>query len=244
LKDSLSNARRELFDSLNIPMNSASVRKLKRQARAKIVIWESYLRALLFLKRLMDIVVSATAMIIFSPLFLIVALLIAIEDWGPVFYTQTRVRQHGEEFKFYKFRSMFINADKMKDALLSENESGDGVIFKMKNDPRVTRIGRFIRKFSVDEMPQMLNVLKGDLALVGPRPPLPKEVAQYTLAERKRLNVKPGLTCLWQIKGRSDIPFDQQVELDLEYISSSGIINDILIMIKTVPAVLLGKGAY
>jgi lipopolysaccharide/colanic/teichoic acid biosynthesis glycosyltransferase len=132
----------------------------------------------------------------------------------------------------------------MKDQLLEQNESKGGVIFKMKNDPRVTPIGRFIRRFSIDELPQLINVLKGDMSLVGPRPPLPREVMEYTLEDRKRLHVKPGITCLWQIKGRSEIPFQEQVQLDLEYIRSQGLKNDLIILLKTIPAVLSGRGAY
>jgi len=139
---------------------------------------------------------------------------------------------------------MYRDADQRKDRLAAQNDSRDGVIFKMKNDPRVTKVGRFIRRFSIDELPQVLNVLFGDLAVVGPRPPVPREVAQYTLAERRRLHVKPGLTCLWQIQGRSELPFKQQVRLDLQYIHSQSVWKDIVIILKTVPAVLLGKGAY
>jgi lipopolysaccharide/colanic/teichoic acid biosynthesis glycosyltransferase len=135
-------------------------------------------------------------------------------------------------------------ADRLKEELIEQNESADGVIFKMKKDPRITRTGRILRRFSLDETPQFFNVLIGDLSLVGPRPPLPAEVAQYTLADRRRLHVKPGLTCLWQISGRSEIPFEQQVRLDLEYIHSRSLWQDIRIMLKTVPAVLFGRGAY
>lgn len=244
MEPKLYRVRRELYDSLNIPMNNASMRQLKRRAKIKVMVWELYLRVLLFSKRLMDIVLGSLAMVILSPIFVVTALLIIIEDGWPVFYVQTRVGQYGREFDFYKFRSMYLNADQMKNSLLDQNESGDGVLFKIKKDPRVTRVGRFMRKYSVDELPQLWNVLKGDLALVGPRPPLPAEVAQYTLENRKRLHVKSGLTCIWQIKGRSDIPFEQQVELDLQYIRQHGIRNDIIIMLKTIPVVLLGKGAY
>jgi lipopolysaccharide/colanic/teichoic acid biosynthesis glycosyltransferase len=139
---------------------------------------------------------------------------------------------------------MRVGADKMKDQLIQQNESKDGVIFKMKNDPRITRVGKYLRRFSIDEAPQILNVFLGDLSIVGPRPPLPREVALYSLEDRKRLHVKPGLTCFWQIQGRSDIPFKDQVRLDLQYISSQSIWMDLWIIIKTVPAVLLGKGAY
>jgi lipopolysaccharide/colanic/teichoic acid biosynthesis glycosyltransferase len=167
-----------------------------------------------------------------------------VENPGPVFYSQTRVGHNGREFPFFKFRSMVVGADKMKDQLLEQNESGAGVIFKMKKDPRITRVGSFIRRFSIDELPQLLNVLKGDMSLVGPRPPIPREVAEYTLEDRKRLHIKPGITCIWQVSGRSDIPFDQQVELDKQYILSKSLFTDIKILVLTVPAVLTGKGAY
>lgn len=237
-------ARREVFDSLNIPMSQASMHKLMLRAKIKIFVWESYLKTLLIIKRAMDAIISSGAFVVFSPMYILTVLAIVLEDWGPVFYVQTRVGQYGREFKFYKFRSMYVNADQMKKDLLEENESGDGVIFKMRKDPRVTKVGRFIRKFSIDETPQFWNVLRGDLSLVGPRPPLPSEVKEYTLRDRKRLNVRPGLTCLWQIQGRSDIPFEQQVELDMEYISKNGILKDFVIMLKTIPAVMFGRGAY
>ena len=240
----LSQARRELLESLNVPMSKADVAQLKKQQQHRIASWERNMKTLLFIKRVLDVTLSGAAILIASPIFIIVGICIYIENPGPIFYTQTRVGLNGRTFPFYKFRSMVMNADKMKDELLDQNESGDGVIFKMKNDPRITRIGRFIRRFSIDEMPQFLNVFIGDLSIVGPRPPVPREVAEYTLEDRKRLHVKPGLTCFWQIQGRSEIPFDEQVRLDLQYIRSSGPLSDLAIMLKTVPAVLLGKGAY
>jgi lipopolysaccharide/colanic/teichoic acid biosynthesis glycosyltransferase len=139
---------------------------------------------------------------------------------------------------------MLVQAEQKKDELFKNNESKDGVIFKMKKDPRITKIGRFIRKFSIDELPQLLNVLKGDMSLVGPRPPLPEEVNKYSLEDRKRLHIKPGITCIWQVSGRSDIPFNRQVELDKQYISSQSFWKDLLILLKTIPAVITGKGAY
>ena len=163
---------------------------------------------------------------------------------GPIFFVQTRVGYFGRHFRFYKFRSMYQDAEKRKQALLAQNQSADGVIFKMKHDPRITPIGRIIRKTSIDELPQFFNVLFGDMSLVGPRPPLPSEVQQYTLEDRKRLNVKPGLTCLWQIRGRSDIPFKEQVKLDKEYIQSNSLWQDLKILIQTIPAIISGKGAY
>ncbi len=139
---------------------------------------------------------------------------------------------------------MYMDAEQRKNELLKRNESADGVIFKMKKDPRITPVGRVLRKSSMDELPQLFNVLLGDMSLVGPRPPLPQEVMKYSLEDRKRLNVIPGLTCLWQISGRSDIPFNRQVELDKEYIHSRGIRKDLVILLKTVPAILTGRGAY
>jgi len=139
---------------------------------------------------------------------------------------------------------MVVNADNIKKELAAYNESASGVIFKMKKDPRITKVGRIIRKFSIDELPQLINVLKGDMSLVGPRPPLPMEVGEYTLEERKRLHVIPGITCLWQVSGRSDIPFTDQVRLDMMYIQSASFMNDIILLLKTIPAVLTGRGAY
>lgn len=210
----------------------------------KLAIWRITIGVAKALKTLIDTIGSFILLILLSPIFIITALAIYISDPGPIFYVADRVGLNGKHFGFIKFRSMYVNADKMKDMLLDQNESADGVIFKMKNDPRITRVGRFIRRFSIDELPQLVNVLKGDMSLVGPRPPLPREVKEYTLEDRKRLHVKPGITGLWQIKGRSDIPFHQQVQLDLEYIRSQGLKNDLIILLKTIPAVISGKGAY
>ncbi len=197
-----------------------------------------------FLKRLIDIVGASVGLLLLSPLFGAVALAIKLTDRGPVFYTQTRVGQWGREFPFPKFRSMVVNAERLKDQLLAQNQHAEGVTFKMKHDPRITWIGRIIRKLSVDELPQLWCVLKGDMSLVGPRPPLPREVALYTLADRRRLDVIPGLTCIWQVSGRADIPFPEQVELDVRYIESQSVLVDIQLLLKTIPAVLLGRGAY
>ena len=195
-------------------------------------------------KRGMDVCGSLAAIILLLPLFLFVAVWLKLDSPGPLFYRQIRVGLHGRPFYFYKFRSMYIDSEARRAALEKTNESKDGVIFKMKNDPRITRCGRFIRKYSIDEAPQFFNVLLGDMSLVGPRPPLPSEVAQYTLDDRKRLDILPGITCIWQISGRSDIPFREQVVLDKEYIRGQGFWKDVLILFKTVPAVLTGKGAY
>ena len=196
------------------------------------------------LKRTLDIVASGLFVLTFSPLFIAVALCIKLTDSGPIVFWQTRVGRWGREFQFPKFRSMVVNAEALQKALLAENDHTASITFKMKKDPRVTWIGRIIRKLSIDELPQFWNVLKGDMSLVGPRPPLPQEVAQYSLADRRRLDVVPGLTCIWQVSGRGDIPFAQQVELDVEYIESQNLWVDIKLLIMTIPAVLLGKGAY
>lgn len=195
-------------------------------------------------RRLMDVVVATGAILALSPLLIGVAICIKRESPGPVFFCQQRVGKWGEYFTMYKFRSMCIDADEMKQSLADENQMDGGVLFKVKSDPRMTRTGRFIRKYSIDELPQLWNVLKGDMALVGPRPPVKSEVDQYCLSDRRRLEIKPGITCLWQVSGRSEIPFKEQVELDVEYIESHGFWQDLKILLRTVPAVLLGKGAY
>lgn len=212
--------------------------------KLKILMWENTVAFSYGLKRLTDIFCSFILILLLSPVYIITAILIYIESPGPVLFKQIRVGKNGKHFNFYKFRSMVMNADKLKDQLMEENESDDGVIFKMKKDPRITKSGSFIRKFSIDELPQLFNVLIGDMSLVGPRPPVPKEVAIYTLEDRKRLHITPGITCIWQISGRSDIPFNEQVQLDKKYIKSQGFFKDIIILLKTIPAVLTGKGAY
>lgn len=196
------------------------------------------------LKRGIDIVGSLTALILLSPLFAIVALLIRLTDDGPAVFWQIRVGRWGREFQFPKFRSMVTNAEKLKEQLLAQNDHGNSITFKMKRDPRVTWIGRIIRKLSIDELPQLWCVLKGDMSLVGPRPPVRAEVEKYTLADRRRLDIKPGLTCIWQISGRGDIAFREQVELDVQYIESQSLWLDFVLLLRTVPAVLSGKGAY
>jgi len=224
---------------------SESINPNGRYRRAmKIAAWDATVRYAALLKRLFDLVVSLAAITALSPVFILTAAAIWIEDPGPVFFCQTRVGRNGRHFRFFKFRSMVIDAERLKQQLAGQNESADGVIFKMKRDPRITKVGRVIRKTSIDELPQLFNVLLGDMSLVGPRPPLPAEVAGYTLEQRKRLHVIPGITCLWQVNGRSDIPFSEQCLLDLEYIRSSSILNDIRLLLKTIPAVLTGRGAY
>ncbi len=207
-------------------------------------VWNATIRLSYGIKRLIDLGGSFIALVILSPLFLLIGLLVKLTSPGPMIFTQIRVGRYGRHFRFYKFRSMYIDSEKRKAQLLSQNQSADGVIFKMKDDPRITPIGRILRKTSLDELPQLVNVFLGDMSLVGPRPPVPQEVREYTLEDRKRLNVIPGLTCIWQISGRSDIPFSGQVKLDKEYIVSRGILRDIWILLKTIPAILIGKGAY
>jgi exopolysaccharide biosynthesis polyprenyl glycosylphosphotransferase len=205
--------------------------------------WIFVVRSSYLIKRLLDILVSFILLIVFSPLFLLTWIAIKIDDPGPAFYNQIRVKRWGDHFRMYKFRSMLVDADQMKVNLKEKNESGE-VIFKIRKDPRATRVGRVIRKLSIDELPQLWNVLKGDMSLVGPRPPLPSEVDNYDYEYRKRLDVKPGLTCFWQISGRSDINFRGQVKLDLEYIESQSFWTDFKILLRTIPAVIFGKGAY
>lgn len=225
--------------------------KLDSYVRLKRLAWLGVVRGALFTKRMLDIVVSLIALAFWSPLLLFIALLIKL-DGGPIFFRQQRVGMLGREFGMLKFRSMCVDAEARLQQLLAQNEKTQGITFKMKNDPRITRIGRFIRKTSLDEMPQLFNVLLGDMSLVGPRPALPREVALYSMEDRRRLLVKPGLTCLWQvgerngglfeIGDRNAIDFTEQVSLDVRYIESQSVWRDLWLLAKTVPAVLLGKG--
>jgi lipopolysaccharide/colanic/teichoic acid biosynthesis glycosyltransferase len=197
------------------------------------------------LKRSLDVVVSGAFLLALALPMAILAILIRLSDGGPVLFWQERVGKHGRIFGFPKFRSMRVNAEQLKDELLATNQHGtDGVTFKMKRDPRITPIGSFMRRFSIDELPQLWSVLRGDMSLVGPRPGLPREVRYYSSADRRRLEVTPGLTCIWQVSGRSDIPFPRQVEMDSEYIHRQSLKTDISLLAKTVPAVLTGRGAY
>jgi len=206
--------------------------------------WRLTVRASYAAKRAIDIAGSFAGMVLLSPVFAAIAVAVKLSSPGPVIFTQTRVGRYGRHFRFYKFRSMRVDAEDCKAELLAKNESKDGVIFKMKDDPRITGVGKFIRRTSLDELPQLWNVFIGDMSLVGPRPPVPSEVAEYTLEDRKRLDVIPGITCLWQIKGRSEIPFNEQVRLDKEYILAPGFWKDVKILLKTIPAILGGKRAY
>jgi len=230
-------SRIELIERLENPVTS-------QKYRFKILIWQRIVIWTKRIKRLFDLLLTIICLILLSPVFLVTALAIFLENPGPVFYSQVRVGKDGRHFKFFKFRSMVVDADKIKEKLTALNQSEDGVIFKMKDDPRITRTGKFIRKYSIDELPQLINVLEGSMSLVGPRPALPEEVRQYTLEQRKRLHAIPGITGIWQVSGRSDIPFTGQVQLDLAYIKSTSLLTDLIILLKTIPAVFAGKGAY
>ncbi|WP_232058212.1 sugar transferase [Cohnella abietis] len=195
-------------------------------------------------KRLLDVSLAAFGMIFLLPVFLLVAVSIKLDDpKGKVFFQQTRVGKNGKTFKMYKFRSMVSNADQILNHILHLNEI-DGAMFKIKDDPRITRVGRFIRRTSLDELPQFINVLKGDMSLVGPRPPLPREVETYTTYERQRLQVIPGCTGLWQVSGRNNIDFKAMVELDLKYINQRSIWFDIKLIFRTISVMFRTKDAY
>lgn len=201
-------------------------------------------RSYLVMKRAIDIIGSFCGLVVLSILFVIIALLIKLEDpKGKVFFKQLRVGKDGKEFYMYKFRSMASDAEERLKELLALNEVS-GAMFKMKDDPRVTKIGKFIRKTSVDELPQLFNVLRGDMSLVGPRPPLPREVEEYSAYDRQRLLVTPGCTGLWQVSGRSNVGFDEMVELDLEYIKKRSLLYDFKIIIKTILVLFGSKNAY
>lgn len=196
------------------------------------------------IKRLFDVCASFTALVLLSPMFLVVAIAIKAEDsQGKVFYSQIRVGKGGKRFKMYKFRSMVSNADELLKTLISENDV-DGAMFKMKLDPRVTKVGSFIRKYSIDELPQLVNVLKGNMSLVGPRPPLEREVKEYTDYDKQRLYVKPGCTGLWQATVRNSVGFDEMVRLDLIYIQKRSLKFDLWIIFRTVKIMFRPNGAY
>lgn len=193
-------------------------------------------------KAILDKIGAIVGVILALPLTFFIILAIKIEDKGPIFFKQIRSGINGRPFVFYKFRTMNVNAEDQRDELLSSNEMS-GPVFKITNDPRVTRVGRILRKTSMDELPQFVNVLKGEMSLVGPRPPIPEEVEQYEKWQYRRLSVKPGITCLWQINGRNNIDFDQWMKLDLLYIDNWSFWTDIKIILKTIPAVLRSNGA-
>ena len=193
-------------------------------------------------KRLFDIAASGGALLVLSPLLVAVAVLVKVTSRGPILFRQVRVGQHGREFHMLKFRSMVADAEALKAKLMAKNEM-TGPVFKMTRDPRITPIGRFIRKYSIDELPQLLNVLRGEMSVVGPRPPVPPEVAKYEAWQRRRLSVRPGLTCVWQVSGRNQISFDEWMYLDMQYIDHWSLAHDFELILKTVPVVLTGRGA-
>ncbi|MEY4749795.1 MAG: hypothetical protein RIQ60_2009 [Pseudomonadota bacterium] len=224
----------------NLP--SAAANRLR--ARLLMAGWRMRRTVPHLLKRFVDVTVVLCVGLPLLPLLLLIALGVKLQDGGPALYWQQRVGRHGRLFAFPKFRSMRVDADKVRASLLATNQHGaDGVTFKMKRDPRVTPLGRVLRRLSLDEMPQLWCVLRGDMSLVGPRPALPGEVARYTQADRARLEVTPGLTCIWQVSGRAEVPFPQQVEMDLDYIRAPSIWADVWLLLRTLPAVIRGRGA-
>lgn len=198
----------------------------------------------LYGKRCFDVIASGIALVLLSGVFLIISILIKLDDpHGKVFYSQTRLGKDGRKFQMWKFRSMVADADKMVDKLLKKNDV-EGAMFKIKDDPRITRVGRVLRKHSLDELPQLYNVLRGDMSLVGPRPPLPREVVKYTDYDRQGLAVIPGCTGLWQVSGRSNLSFSEMVTLDIQYINNASFSQDILILLKTFSVFIHPTGAY
>ena len=195
------------------------------------------------IKRVIDVVCSFVGVLVLSPLFVVIAIIIKFTSKGPVFFSQKRVGRDGKEFKMYKFRSMVVNAEELKEKLAAQNEMS-GPMFKMKDDPRVTKVGKFIRKTSIDELPQLWNILKGDMSLVGPRPSLPKEVAQFEDWMYRRLEVKPGLTCYWQVSGRNNIDFEDWMKLDIRYVEERNFWIDIKLIFKTVGVLFGDKNAH
>lgn len=226
--------------------------RLNLHTRWKRIAWKAVTGFAHGLKRTFDIVIASVMTVLLAPVFALVALLVKL-DGGPVFFRQTRYGLHGREFKMLKFRSMVPDAEAGLQGLLKLNEKAEGITFKMKDDPRITKVGKFLRKTSLDELPQFLNVLKGEMSLVGPRPPVKREVELYDQRHRRRFNAIPGITCLWQVGERSGglweigdrnrIDFEEQVGLDVRYIESQSFWKDLWLLAKTVPAILFGKGA-
>jgi lipopolysaccharide/colanic/teichoic acid biosynthesis glycosyltransferase len=202
---------------------------------------KKYIWAVKFALEYLLIILLAPILI---PFFLLICVLIKLDSYGPILYSQSRVGKNGKIFNFYKFRTMIQDAEKKLSEVSHLNESVDGVIFKNRKDPRVTRVGKILRRLSIDESAQIINIMKGDMKLVGPRPPLPTELESYTIEDLKRLHVIPGLTCIWQTAGRSEIPFKSQVLMDKEYISKRSWFFDVILILRTIPAVIFGKGAY
>jgi len=218
--------------------------KIKQvRSKGRMILWVLSIKSYSMIKRSMDLIISLLLLLMLFPFLLILALMIGAESPGDFLFSQTRIGLNGKPFRFWKFRSMRFDAEQTK-SQLAEKALSNGVRFKLKKDPRITRIGAVIRKLSIDELPQLWNVLIGDMSLVGPRPALPSEVSEYNRADKQRLSVVPGITCIWQVSGRSDIPFKQQVVLDIQYKLSQSVLQDIKLLLLTIPAVVLGKGAY
>lgn len=217
--------------------------RLKLGLRSKRLLWCWLVAGAKSVKRLFDATVSFVLLVLLSPLVLLIAVLVKLQDGGPIIFAQKRVGQFGREFMMYKFRSMRVDAERHLENLLQRNQHAQGVTFKIKDDPRITRVGKWLRKYSLDELPQIYNVFKGDMSLVGPRPPVPREVAMYSLEDRRRLAVPPGITCFWQVMGRSEIDFSGQLKLDVEYIEQQNFWLDLKILIQTPQAVLSARGA-
>lgn len=216
-----------------------------REQVARETLWRRVAGEVEPVKRVIDLFGTILLTLALSPLLAVIAALIKWHDGGPILFWQTRVGRKGRCFAFPKFRSMVVNAEDLLEKVKGQNHhGGDGITFKMKLDPRVTPIGRFIRKYSIDELPQLWCIIMGDMSLVGPRPPLPREVDQYTPEQLRRLEVAPGLTCLWQVEGRGDLPFEKQVQLDVKYVDTRSLWLDFKLLVRTIPAVLAGKGAY
>lgn len=226
---------------------SLGMEGIKASYLGRIPLLEYYGKGLhgadLFLKRSFDIVVSLSSLLLLSPLLILIAAAVKLDSRGPVIYVSPRNGKKGKLFNFYKFRTMVTGADKMLESLRHLNET-DGPVFKIRNDPRVTRVGRFLRRYSLDELPQLWNVLRGDMSLVGPRPPTPNEVAKYEDWQLKRLEIRPGLTCLWQVKGRSNLSFREWMKFDLFYIENWSFWLDLKIILRTILVVIKGQGAY
>lgn len=223
-----------------------SFRQREPAIRLLIRFWRSSAAARLlyrFMKRVFDFLASLLAIIVLFPVLVLAAVAIRLCDGGPVLFRQQRVGKGGRTFQCYKFRSMILEAEQLQEQLCQGNQHSDPRTFKMTQDPRVTAVGRVLRRFSIDELPQLANVLMGQMSIVGPRPPLPREVVLYTKSDWRRLAVKPGLTCIWQVSGRSRLPFPEQVRLDVQYIRTQSMSQDLSIILKTIPAVLSGDGA-
>ena len=195
------------------------------------------------LKRLLDFTLAFVALVVLAPFLLVLSIVIRWDSKGPAIFRQIRVGKNGRSFELYKFRSMCVGAEEKLAALWGQNEL-NGPVFKMRDDPRLTRVGRFLRRFSIDELPQLLNILLGEMSIVGPRPPLPREVVMYSEADRLRLSVTPGLTCLWQVSGRSDTTFERWMELDRRYVASISLSLDLWLIAQTIWVVLVARGAY